>query len=57
MMDEEKLEPIRAKEGKAKEPHQEEWEASRTAQTIEVCTIIPPIDSVALRNCGHIDAE
>jgi hypothetical protein len=50
LTDEEHSKPIRVKEGKDEEPRREELEASGTAQTVEVSTIIPPIDSVALRN-------
>jgi hypothetical protein len=50
LTDEEHSEPTRAEEGKAEELHQEEPETSETAQTIEVSTIIPPVDSVVLRN-------
>jgi hypothetical protein len=50
LTDEEHSEPVRAKEGKYEEPCREELEASGTAHTIEVSTIIPPIDLVALRN-------
>jgi hypothetical protein len=50
LMDEEHSEPTRAEEGKVEEPHREEPETSGTAQTTEVSIIIPPVDSVALRN-------
>jgi hypothetical protein len=50
LTDEDQSEPVREKEGKAKEPHREEPEASGTTKTIEVSTIIHPIDSVALSN-------
>jgi hypothetical protein len=50
LMDEENLESARPEEGKAKEPHREEPEASRTVQTVEVSTITPPVDSTTLRN-------
>jgi hypothetical protein len=50
LMDEEHSEPTRAKEGEAEEPRREDPETSGTAQTAEVSTIIPPVDSVALRN-------
>jgi hypothetical protein len=50
LMDKEHLEPVREKEGKAEEPHQEESKSLGTAQTVEVSTIIPHVDSIALRN-------
>jgi hypothetical protein len=50
LMDKEHSEPVRAKEGKAEEPRREDPEALGTAQTVEVSTIIPHVDSVALRN-------
>jgi hypothetical protein len=50
LMDEEHSESARPEEGKAEEPRREEPEASGTAQTIEVSTITPPVDSTTLRN-------
>jgi hypothetical protein len=50
LTDEEHSKHVREKEAKDEEPRQEELEALGTAQTIEVSTIIPPIDSVALSN-------
>ena len=50
MMDEEHSKPVGTEEGKVEEPLQEETKTSRTTQTAEVSTIIPPVDSVALRN-------
>jgi hypothetical protein len=48
LMDEGLSKPARAVGGKAEEPRQEEPEASGTTQTVEVSTIIPPVDSTAL---------
>jgi hypothetical protein len=45
---EEHLEPIETEEGKAKEIRRDEPENSETTQTIEVSTIVPPIDSATL---------
>jgi hypothetical protein len=50
MTDEKHPKHTRTEEGKAKEPRQEEPETSGTSQTIEVSTITPLVDSVALRN-------
>jgi hypothetical protein len=50
LMDTEHSEPTGTKEGKAEEPPREEPKNSRTVQTAEVSTIIPPVDSVALIN-------
>jgi hypothetical protein len=49
-MDEEYSEPTRAKEGKVEEPRRENPETSGIVHTVEVSTILPPIDSVALSN-------
>jgi hypothetical protein len=49
-MDEEHSEPTGTEEGKAEELRREEPETSGTTQTIEVSTIIPPVDSVVLSN-------
>jgi hypothetical protein len=48
-MDEEHSEPTRTEEGQAEELHRGGPEGSETTQTIEVSTIILPVDSV-LRN-------
>jgi hypothetical protein len=50
LTDEEHSEPAGTEEGKAKELHRGEPETSETVQTIEVSTIIPPVDSVVLSN-------
>jgi hypothetical protein len=50
LTNEEHSEPVRVKEGKIEEPRREEPKASGTTQTVEVSTIIPHVDSVALRN-------
>jgi hypothetical protein len=50
LTDEEHSEPAGTEEGKVEEPHREEPETSGTAQTVEVSTIIPPVDSVELSN-------
>jgi hypothetical protein len=50
LTDEEHSEPVGTEEGKAKELHREEPETSETAQTIEVSTVIPPVDSIVLSN-------
>jgi hypothetical protein len=50
LTDEEHSESARAEEGKVEEPRQEEPEYSETAPTVEVSTIIPPVDSAALSN-------
>jgi hypothetical protein len=50
LIDEEHSKPIGIEEGKAEEPHREETKTSGTTQTIEVSTIILPIDSVELSN-------
>jgi hypothetical protein len=50
LTDKEHSEPVGTEEGKVEELHREELETSRTLQTIEVSIIIPPIDSVVLRN-------
>jgi hypothetical protein len=50
LTDEENSEPARAEERKYEEPHWEEPETLGTVQTGEVSIIIPPVDSVALRN-------
>ena len=53
MIDEEHLELARAEDRKAKEPHREEPKTSGTTQTIEVSTIIPPVDSATLSNQSY----
>jgi hypothetical protein len=50
LIDEEHSEPTGTEEGKDKEPRREEPETSGTVQTTEVSTIIPHVDSIALRN-------
>jgi hypothetical protein len=50
LIDEEHSEPTGTEERKAKELCWGEPETSETAQTIEVSTVIPPIDLVVLRN-------
>jgi hypothetical protein len=50
LTDEEHSEPARAEEGEDEELHRREPKTSETAQTIEVSTVIPPIDSVLLSN-------
>jgi hypothetical protein len=60
LMDGEHSEPTKEEDGEVEEPHREEPETSGTAQTIEVSTIIPPIDSVTLRkqnNPSHQRAQ
>jgi hypothetical protein len=49
-MDEENSKPSRAEEGKVEEPRRDELETSGTAHTIELSTIIPLVDSMALSN-------
>jgi hypothetical protein len=46
LTDEEHSEPTRTEEGKAKELHRGRPEGSKITQTIEVSTIILPVDSV-----------
>ena len=50
LTDEEHLEPARIEEEEAEELHREKPETSRTTQTIEVSTIVPPVDSKTLSN-------
>jgi hypothetical protein len=50
LTDEDHSEPTGIEEGKVEEPRWEEPETSGTAQTTELSIIIPPFDSVALRN-------
>jgi hypothetical protein len=50
LIDEDHSELARTEEGKADELRQEESETSGTVQTAEVSPIIPPVDSVVLRN-------
>ena len=48
LTDDEHSEPARAEEGKVEELHREEPKTSETAQTIEVSTVILPIDSILI---------
>jgi hypothetical protein len=50
LTNEENSKPTSTKEGKDQELHREEPETSETLQTIEVSIVIPPVDSVVLRN-------
>jgi hypothetical protein len=50
LTDEENSEPAREEEEKVEEPRWDEPKTSGTAQTTEVSTIIPPVDSVTLSN-------
>jgi hypothetical protein len=50
LTNEEHSKPAGTEEGKDEEPHWEEPENSGTTQTVEVSTIIPPVDSVTLSN-------
>jgi hypothetical protein len=50
LTDKEHSGPARTKEEKVEEPFRDEPKTSGTAQTIEVSTLTPPIDLVALRN-------
>jgi hypothetical protein len=50
LTDEEHSEPAGTEEGKAEKLRREEPETSETAQTIEVSTIVPPVDSTTLSN-------
>jgi hypothetical protein len=50
LIDEDHSEPARADEEEAEELGRDEPETSGTTQTIEVSSIIPPIDSVVLSN-------
>jgi hypothetical protein len=50
LMDEEHSKPSREEEGKDEEPRREEPKSSETAPTVEVSTIILPVDSTTLRN-------
>jgi len=50
MIDEEHSEPAGIEEGKDEELHRDEPETLGTTQTIEVSTIVPPIDSASLIN-------
>jgi hypothetical protein len=50
LTDEEHSDPAGTEEGKDEELHREEPKTSETTQTIEVSTIVPPVDSTIVRN-------